>query len=577
MTGGAAVKEGALTRDIYRRLFMTTLVVQLVTTLSSLLDYIIPGMFLGENALSAITLTMPLVMLMYAFMDMMSMGGSNLFSIAVGEGDTERAKRYFTATIAGAVLVGLAVALAGLLALDPLVALLGADEALFQMTREVTAASLFFFPVMPAYVTLDFFVRNDGRIHLAMVSNIVFIALNVLIDIWFVGYTDMGVVGAPLASILSALIAVAILSAAFFQKGTSLVFTKSARPADVLAVMKSGSGLTFRQIYAGVTTAVFNNLIMRSAGGGGVVVYTVIVNVMTLASGIFASIRETIQPIVATYSGEKHSRGVGDTMRLAARTGACFCLLVFFALELMPPSWLRLFGIEDAALLAQAKESIRLYAWILPFLCFTEIMSSFYQFIGYPRMTFVILTLKGLLLLLPLGCLGLWLAGLPGLWAGLIATEALASVFCFFYARREAARHTPPLSSFLLLDTAGAADRFAMTVPATEEGAMRCVYALGDFLDARHAAARVKNAALPALEELLMNIVRHNQAPCLIEVQAEAAEGAVLIVRDNGAGFDPTEARERPAAQLGLRMVTGLAASFSYVPTIGYNRVILTF
>ena len=575
------VRYASLTQEIYSKIFVTNFVVQIVATISFFLDFIIPGTFLGEDALSAITLTMPLVMLMQAFTDMIAMGGSNVFSIEVGAGNLQQAWRYFTATMAGAVLAGSIIMLLGQLFLDPLVWLLGADAALFDMTRQAARISLLFFVVMPAYMALDFFVRNDGQIKLAMVSNILFIILNVVLDIYFVGYTSLGIAGAPLASLTSAFTGMMILLLALFRKNTTLRFTRQVQMADFFYVVHAGSGLTFKQIYQGITTVVFNNLIMRYFGGNGVVVFTVIVNVQALLVGIFSSIRETIQPIVGTYVGEKYVQGIRETMRLAACTGAAFCLGCWLFFEFMPMEYLHIFGIYDVTLLQMTKEGIAIYAWVFPVLCFTEVMSSYYQFIGYPGMTFQLLTVKGLLLLLPVGMLGIWLGGLNGLWYGFVLTEVLATFWCLGLSRWKAAHSSEPVSGFLLLDAAENTARLCLGLPAEVQPLLDSRLKLDEFLEKQGVAEKQRSAVRLAVEELGMNVVQHNpeQHNRRMELQLNVQPHEVtLLLRDNGRGFDPVEERPKAGSQyIGLRLVHGVADTLTYVPTIGYNRVLLTF
>lgn len=574
------MKYASLTQEIYSRIFATTFVVQIVATLSFFLDFIIPGSFLGEDALSAITLTMPLVILMQAFTDMVAMGGSNAFSVEVGAGNLEKAYRYFTATMAGAFLIGALLVILGQLVLNPLVLLLGADEELFEMTRQVTCVSLFFFLVMPAYMTFEFFVRNDGQIKLAMISNIVFIVFNVLLNIYFVGYTAIGVAGAPLASITSVVLGMLVLLVALFQKDTTLRLTWKARPADFFYVMHAGSGLTFKQIYQGITTMIFNNLLMRYFGGEGVVIFTVIVNVQALMVGVFSSIRETIQPIVGTYVGEKHMHGIRETMYLAAYTGILFCLVCGAFLEWMPKEYLHIFGIYDPVVLQLTKEAVEIYAWGFPVLCFTEVMSSYYQFIGYPGMTFQILTMKGLVLLLPVSAMGIWLGGLNGLWYGFILTEVISTFLCIGLARWKALQAEIQLSNFFLLEKDGL-DRLYLEMPAEEKLLLDSRLTVDEFLQKRNVPDKQRNSVRLAIEELGMNLVQNNQeqANCRVELQLQVQpEMVTLLLRDNGQSFDTEGAGKHLSVhQFGLRMVHSVADELSYVPTIGYNRTLLTF
>ena len=570
----------SLTQEIYHKLFLSSLVIQMVGTISFFLDFIIPGSFLGEEALSIITLTMPLLLLMQAFVDLVSMGGSNAYSLEIGAGHPEAALRYFTATILGALAVSLAVLGLGWLCLEPLTRLLGADGALLGTTSQVTLLTLAYFPFMAVLMCMDFFLRNDGLIKLSAVVSVFFIGSNILLNIYLVGYTSLGILGAPLSSILSAVLSMLVASSVFFLKKTTLRFTRETTLADFRHVVRMGSGLTFKRVYQGVTVMVFNYFLMAFYGTIGVVVFSIVVNVQNLILGIFDTLRECLQPLVGVYSGEQNLEGIRETVRCSFKTGAVFGVGTCLLLWLMPAGWFKIFGITDGATLALCLEAVHIYAFIFPFMCFTEVMSSYYQFIGCPGLTFYILTLKGLVLLLPVSLLLFKLLGLNGLWAGFVVTELLSAGCCLLLARHKARRSGGKLSSVLLLDQSEQQRRLFGDWAVSRENLPSALDQVEDFLKARGTSAPLSNRVRHCLEEIGLNVLQHNpgRTDARLEVQVQLQDRVVLTIRDNCSAFNTTVPREQKIApKLGLRLVHKLADEISYVPTIGYNRTILIF
>lgn len=577
------MQYASITREIYVKLFISTFVIQIVNTVSFFLDFIIPGSFLGEEALSVITLVMPMLLLVMAFTDTVSMGSSHVFSQEIGAGNQLMAARYLTATLVGSFLTGMLFFLLGWVFLDPLVDLLGADETVFDTTKQVTFFSLGYFILVPFMMCLDFFARNDGRIRLSAGSNIVFIICNVVLNIYLVGYTSLGILGAPLSALLSALLGIICLLPAFFYKNTTLHFSRQASLSDFLHVLRMGIGLSFKHIYQGATILVFNNFLMDFYGMVGVVVYSIIVNVQALVSGIFDSIRECMQPLLSSYLGEKNLLGIRETIRCSCAMGIFFCLLCWAFLELMPVSTLYIFGIDDEEILVLCMEAIHIYAFILPFFCFTEIISSYYQFSGYARMTFYILTLKGLVLILPVSVLGFCLYGLTGLWLGLIVTEILVTIYCLLVARWKARRHVPVLSDILLLDKEIKENSIVLDFPLSYPNLLQTIEQLDDFLQKNHIASCNAARIRLCLEEIGRNILQYNahRNNIRMEIQLHIEAEIRLTIRDNCAAFhtknELLHLDKEDATKWGLRLVNYAADEFDYVPTIGYNRTILIF
>ena len=569
----------SLTRRLFLRLFFPTLLMQLFNAFSTLLDFIIPGQFFGELALSAIALTTPLLMLLTAFADMISLSGSALFSRELGRGNPEGARRYFTASMLGALLLGGAIAGAGLLLLNPLTRLLGADDTVFEAARKVTAGTLVAIPVVGAYLAAGFFVRNDGHPRLAMAADIVFTVVNLGLDILFTGFTPLGVVGSIAASIAAAVISTGMLCAVFFMKGSNLRFTRAARLSDFADVVRGGYGLTFQSVYEGVAAGVFNNAIMRAAGADGLVLYSVVTYANEILRAVSYSVRDTVQPMLSSYVGENRPDAMRRTMAEALRSGALLSGATLALLLLLPAGAYRVFGIAKLPLLEGASALARLYAPVAPALCFTNVMIGYYQFLELPRLSFVMLLIQQLALKLPAGLLGLKLGGVRGMTLALVAAEYLTALLCALLARFHAARQSPPVSPLLLLP-AEAPRRFLEERFARKGEVMAALDALRGYLDSEGVPAATANRVVLALEELGMNICAYNGPTGVVELCVQVRPGDVAAqVRDTCKPFDPVEFYDKHprATGYGLALARHVAADLEYVPTVGLNRTMLRF
>lgn len=569
----------SLTAEMYRHLYFPTFAIQIVLSLIIVLNFVIPGQYFGEWGLAVLTLVAPLYCLCEAFVDMISVGGSNAFSIAVGSGDLPKARRFFTATVACALLFGLLFLVAGWALRDPLVRLLGADAGLFEATREVFSVLLFLFPCMVLYCALDYFARNVGELRLAVGLNLFYVIVSVLLSIYLVGYTSLGLVGSPMATVLTMFTASVVLLTVCCRKHPELHFTRQMGWTDMQGVLHMGSGLVVRKLYQGIITLVFNNLLMSFHGETGVVVYMVIVNAQTIADGIFTSISETIQPLIGVYTGENFIKGIRQTMRCAAYTGLTFCVGLITAALLIPDRWLQVLGLQDMALLALSLQSLQVYVWSLPFLCFTEVMSNYYQFVARPELTRTILTGR-LCFVLAAGSLGLYLGSLQEFFFSLIIAELLAAGCCWLLARRSVRRSAVPRSCPLLLDAS--LKQIVLEFAAEPAALMEEVYKLDHLLKEYGAPQRACTWACLTLEEMGTEIVERNQGKKggLIELQLTIQEaGLTMILRDNCSAYDTEKGADRAASELvmGTPMIRKAARQFEYLPTIGYNRTILSF
>ena len=117
------------------RLFRFTLpsiVMMLVTSIYSVVDGLFVSNLVGDQALAAVNIVYPLVMIVGAFGFMLGAGGSAEVAKARGLGKDQLAKEYFTNLIITVVAGGAILAGACLLFQKPLLGVLGANEALMR-------------------------------------------------------------------------------------------------------------------------------------------------------------------------------------------------------------------------------------------------------------------------------------------------------------------------------------------------------------------------------------------------------------------------------------------------------------
>ena len=92
-----------LLQDSPRKLFFQYLIpsvsATMVTSIYLLADSIMIGKGLGEIAIDALNLVLPLFNILFVTGALFGVGGGVLFSVAMGNRDSERARRYFTLAV----------------------------------------------------------------------------------------------------------------------------------------------------------------------------------------------------------------------------------------------------------------------------------------------------------------------------------------------------------------------------------------------------------------------------------------------------------------------------------------------
>lgn len=158
--------------------------------------------------LAAVTFGTPLLGLVMAVGGVFGVGGGAQISRLLGAAEHDPAeaggiKRVASFSLWGAVIVGVVLGALGLLLLDPLVALLGADTAAAPATAAYVAVMLAFVPVLAAAFCLEQLVRAEGASRQVMYGLIGSTIANLVFDVLFILVLPWGVAGAALAIGLS--------------------------------------------------------------------------------------------------------------------------------------------------------------------------------------------------------------------------------------------------------------------------------------------------------------------------------------------------------------------------------------
>lgn len=203
----------------FRRYLIPSILAILGGNISFMIDHIIAGRVLGSNALAAMSLVNPLFFLFTTIGTLICVGSSTMASVSLGSDNKDTANKLFTlATLLVLVLGGL-LSLAGWLLLGPIANILSEDQELHALVwaycRGLMPGAIC---IMAVYIPLNFF-RIEGRAHLGMIMFLIMGGLDIGLDLFFILALNLGMYGLALATVLSSLLAVAVMFPFLFIKG----------------------------------------------------------------------------------------------------------------------------------------------------------------------------------------------------------------------------------------------------------------------------------------------------------------------------------------------------------------------
>ena len=311
---------------------------------SGIIDGIFVGNYVGDSALASINIIMPVFSLLLGVAVMFSVGGMVRCGKYIGESKRDAANAVFSKTLMTVSLVTLVLAFSGILFIDEVVTMLGANEILAPLVHEYLFVMLMFLFFLPVSLCLSFFVRVDGHPLLAAAAIVSAAIVNIFFDWLFVASWDMGLEGAALATGLAHITSFLVLMVHFFLKKSVLRFSWYQRNwGEMMKVAYNGMSEFANQLSAAIVILVFNWVMIGRFGVEGVAAFTIMHYLFFAEQMVIYGFSDALQPIVSTNYGARKPERISGFLRLSSLCVACVGLVLVAMLLLIPEQLAGLF------------------------------------------------------------------------------------------------------------------------------------------------------------------------------------------------------------------------------------------
>ena len=331
--------------------------------LFTIVDAVFVGQGVGPDALGAVNIAMPLVMIATAVNMLTTIGGCAIAAIRLGQDDKEGANQAFLHSMTANVIFGILVTFACTVLTEPIAMFLGADAQYLPMVKEYIFWWGVFAVPSGLSVNFQFFCRNDESPMIVMAATIASSVMNIFLDWLLVFPLQMGIMGAAVATGLSQTTSWLVTSTHFLWKKGELRIRKYKPEAAMFGqVVFFGLPEMIAQFAAPVTTICLNNVIMASLGDMGVNAYAIISYVASLATAIFAGASEGLQPLFGQTYGAKNEKDLKWYFRAGLLISLVGSVLFVAACMLFGGPICTIFG-ADANTLDYTVQYLPSYAW----------------------------------------------------------------------------------------------------------------------------------------------------------------------------------------------------------------------
>ncbi len=305
--------------------------------LFTIIDGIFVGQGVGQDALGAVNIAMPFVMIATALNMLTSIGGVTVTAIRLGRNDKQGANQAFMHSLTANVVIAAIITLLGTVMATPLCRMLGADEMYLPLVKDYVFWWALF--AIPSALSVNFqsFCRNDGSPMLVAAANVASTVLNIFLDWLLVFPLQMGVTGAALATGISQTVSMLIVLMHFILRKGELRISRYKPEAKLFRkVIFRGLPEMIAQFATPVTTICLNHVLVTLLAEEGVNTYAVISYVSSFAMSVLFGASEGLQPLFGQSYGAKEDKNLKFYLRsgmLISAIGSLICvaLAIIFA------------------------------------------------------------------------------------------------------------------------------------------------------------------------------------------------------------------------------------------------------
>ena len=398
------------------------------TTIYNLINAYFIGLIHDTNMMSAITLAMPITIILMAVGNMFGVGGGSFITRLLGSGDTQKGKKVAGYSFYASIILGIIIGIVAIIFMNPFVHLLGADSQTILYTKQYATILFAGGAAFILNFALEQLVRSEGASKESMYGMFISVAVSIVLDALLILVFNLHVIGAGISIVIANLASTTYYVWFLESKSESLKgFLKHFKLSlkDQLEVYKIGVSELFKSAFMIITTLLLNNFSVQY-GDNVVASFGIAVRITQLPEFLTMGLFLGAMPLFAySFSAHNTKRLKESLKEVSLWIGG---ISIFFALIVY------LFRVPVLGLFTNDPRVIQVGLTILVaqlvssvFNGFSGLFTGIFQASGYGFQTGLMSTIQGTFFI-PVVLLLHHFYGLDGLIWSMTITEGIAFV-----------------------------------------------------------------------------------------------------------------------------------------------------
>lgn len=426
---GCFFKEEIMLEKQLLKYIVPSILAMLGTSCYVLADTFFIAAYEGAKGITALNLVLPVYGLIYGLGSLIGIGSATRYSLVKASGANDYDQYFFNAII-WTLLISLIFIITGIFFAPALLKFLGADALILKVGLNYLKIVLCFAPFFMLNYTFTAFVRNDDACNIAMMATLISGIFNIVFDYIFIFPMKMGMTGAALATALAPLVSMLVCLVHYLSSKNTvkLVITKVSLK-KLLMSCNLGIVAFISEISSGITTMVFNYILLNLGGNLAVAAYGIVANFALVAVALFNGVVQGLQPLASKSHGLANKDYEKRIFQQALLIAILIALILIFIVLTFGDKLVLVFNQDNSKVLAMlANRGMKIYFLGFLFASINMIRAGFYSATGKAKESALIACLRGVVAIVFFAVVLSYFWQIDGVWLSFLVAEVFTFV-----------------------------------------------------------------------------------------------------------------------------------------------------
>lgn len=430
---------------LLNRFYWPAFIGVIANALYNIIDRMFIGRFIGADALSGVTATFPVMLILIAFGMLIGVGSGVILSLKLGENKRIEAEKVLGNTVVLVLIMAVFLFLLTEFLKVPMLSSFGASKDTMGFATDYIGIIQYGFVFSILGFSLNNLIRSEGNARVAMYSMLISSASNIILDWLFLVKLNMGVKGAAYATVISMFIlTVWVLYHFKSERSVVKLHRKYLRVnfSITMQVFAIGMAPFAMQLAQSLVQGLFNKQLIIFGGDLAVGVMGILMSVTSFIIMSIFALNMAAQPIIGYNYGAQNYARVKETLSISMKAATVISVISLILVMVFPEYLVNIFVKDEPGIVKMGVNGLRIFIVALPIIGFQIIGGNYFQSVGKAKISVFLTLLRQVIVLTPLILIlpNYW--GLNGIWLSQPISDCLSALVAFYFIRKEWVRLT---------------------------------------------------------------------------------------------------------------------------------------